>query len=166
MDQLLNDFSPGLFFMQAIILLILILLMRKFAWKPILDSLQDREDGIKDALDSADKAKKDMLALNADNERILKEARAERDSLLKDAREIKDRMITEAKDEAKEEAKAIMASATATIEVEKKAAIAELKKQVAHLSIEIAEKVIKKELASKDDQLALVDKILADVTLK
>jgi F-type H+-transporting ATPase subunit b len=165
MDQLLNDFSPGLFFMQAIILLILILLMRKFAWKPILDALQSREDGIQEALDSAEQAKKEMQSLNADNERILKEARAERDTLLKEAREIKEKMISEAKDEAQEQADTITANAKAAIEVEKKAAISELKTQVASLSISIAEKVVKNELDSKKDQLALVEKILGDVTL-
>ncbi|WP_108869509.1 F0F1 ATP synthase subunit B [Aquimarina aquimarini] len=165
MDQLLNDFSPGLFFMQAIILLILILLMRKFAWKPILNSLQDREDGIQGALDAAAEAKKEMQNLQADNERILNEARAERDSMLKEAKELKENMITDAKVEAQAEADKIVAKAQATIASEKKAAIADLKNQVAGLSVEIAEKVVRKELSGKDKQLELVETMLEDVTL-
>ncbi|WP_103867085.1 F0F1 ATP synthase subunit B [Aquimarina sp. I32.4] len=165
MDQLLNDFSPGLFFMQAIILLILILLMRKFAWKPILNSLQDREDGIQGALDAAAEAKKEMQNLQADNERILNEARAERDGMLKEARELKENMITDAKVEAQAEADKIVAQAQATIASEKKAAIVDLKNQVAGLSVEIAEKVVRKELSGKDKQLQLVETMLEDVTL-
>ncbi|WP_139957469.1 F0F1 ATP synthase subunit B [Flavicella sediminum] len=165
MEKLIEQFSLGLFFWQSVLFVALVLLLKKFAWKPILEAVNDREEGIKDALESAEAAKKEMQSLTADNQRILKEARAERDSLLKDAREIKEKIIAEAKEEAQEEASAIIDSAKAAIEVEKKAAISELKTQVAHLSIEIAEKVVKRELASKDDQLALVDKILGEVTL-
>ena len=104
MEQLLNDFSPGLFVVQTILLLGLIFLMVKFAWKPILNSLNEREEGIQSALDSAEEAKKEMQNLTAGNEKLIKEARAERDALLKEAREIKDKMISEAKEEAKEEA--------------------------------------------------------------
>ncbi|MFL1894403.1 F0F1 ATP synthase subunit B [Aquimarina sp. 2-A2] len=163
--DLLHDFSPGLFFMQTIILLILIFLMRKFAWKPILNSLNDREEGIQGALDAAENAKKELQNLQADNERIIKEARAERDSMLKEARVLKESMITEAKDEAQQEANKIVAQAQETIEGEKKAAIAELKQQVAAISIEIAEKVVRKELDNKENQMDLVDSMLGDVTL-
>ncbi|WP_459210287.1 F0F1 ATP synthase subunit B [Aquimarina rhabdastrellae] len=165
MDQLLNDFSPGLFFMQAIILLILILLMRKFAWKPILDSLNDREAGIQDALDAADKARKELQNLRSDNERIFNEARTERDNMLKEARELKESMINDAKAEAQAEAEKIVAKAQETIASEKKAAIADLKSQVAGLSVEIAEKVVRKELTSKENQMELVESMLGDVTL-
>ncbi|WP_378186018.1 F0F1 ATP synthase subunit B [Aquimarina sp. W85] len=163
--NLLHDFSPGLFFMQAIILLILIFLMRKFAWKPILNSLNDREEGIQGALDAAENAKKELQNLQADNERIIKEARAERDNMLKEARILKETMLTEAKDEAQQEANKIVAQAQETIEGEKKAAIAELKQQVAAISIEIAEKVVRKELDNKENQMNLVDSMLGDVTL-
>jgi len=166
MDKLIEQFSFGLFFWQLLLFIGLVLLLKKFAWKPILEAVNDREEGIKKALESAEEAKREMQSLNADNERILKEARVERDGLLKDAREIKDKMIVEAKEEAQEQATNIIDSAKAAIEVEKKAAVAELKKQVATLSIDIAEKVVKKELNSKEDQLALVDKILSDATLK
>ncbi|XCF06544.1 F0F1 ATP synthase subunit B [Tamlana crocina] len=165
MDQLLNDFSPGLFFMQAIILLILIVLMRKFAWKPILESLQSREDGIKDALESAEKARLEMQNLQADNKKLLNEAKAERDSLLKEARQMKDKMIEEAKGEAEVQANKMIEQAQAAIESEKKAAMAELKGQVSGLALEIAEKVVRKELSSKDKQLELVESMLTEKSL-
>ena len=163
--NLLNDFSPGLFVMQAVILLILILLMRKFAWKPILESLNTREEGIKGALEAADNAKKELQNLNAENERILNEARAERDGMLKEAREMKASMIASAKDEAQAEADKVIKQAQEAIVAEKKAAIADLKNQVAGISIEIAEKVVKTELADKNKQLELVSSLLKDVTL-
>jgi len=163
--NLLNDFSPGLFVMQAIILLILIFLMRKFAWKPILDSLNDREEGIQSALDAAENAKKDLQNLQADNERILNEARAERDTMLKEARELKTSMIATAKEEAEAEAEKVVKQAQETILAEKKAAVADLKNQVAGISVDIAEKVVKSELADKNKQLELVSSLLKDVTL-
>jgi F-type H+-transporting ATPase subunit b len=165
MDQLLNDFSPGLFFMQAIILLILIVLMRKFAWKPILDSLQSREEGIQNALDAAEDAKKEMQNLNADNEKLLKEARAEREVMLKEAREMKDQIVATAKQEAHAIADDMVLQAKATITSEKQAAMSELKSTVSGLALEIAEKVVRQELSNKDKQLELVEKSLAEVTL-
>jgi len=163
--DLLNDFSPGLFVMQAVILLILILLMRKFAWKPILESLNTREEGIKDALEAADNAKKELQNLNAENERVLNEARTERDSMLKEAREMKASMIASAKEEAQAEADKVIKQAQEAIVAEKKSAIADLKNQVAGISVEIAEKVVKTELADKNKQLELVSSLLEEVTL-
>ncbi|GAB1857958.1 F0F1 ATP synthase subunit B [Flavobacteriaceae bacterium MHTCC 0001] len=165
MEALLNDFSVGLFFMQAIILLIIILLMRKFAWKPILNALEERETGIEDALKSAENAKVEMQNLKADNEKLLKEARAERETLLKEARDMKNKIIEDAKTEAQQEASKLMAQAQASIETEKKAAIADLKSQVANLSIDIAEKVVKEELSNKGKQEKLVESLLGDATL-
>lgn len=165
MDKLIHDFSFGLFFWVAIIFAILIFLMRKFAWKPILEALNDREEGISSALEAAEKAKKELEALNADNERILKEARAERDSMLKDAREIKEKILTDAKDEANEQAEIIITNAKEAIAIEKQAALAELKSQIAGISIKIAKKVINSELASEKNQLELVEKSLKEVTL-
>jgi len=156
----------GLVFWTAITFLCLLFILKKFAWKPILDSVNEREDGIKNALASAEDAKKEMQNLNASNEQLLKDARAERDALMKDAREIKDKMISDAKEEAKEVTSKLIENAQASIEQEKQAALAELKKQVAELSIGIAETVIKKELTSKEDQLKLVEGILKEVTLK
>ena len=165
MDQLLNDFSPGLFVMQAVILIILILLMKKFAWKPILSSLDEREQGIQGALEAAEKARLEMKNLQASNEKLIKKAREERDEMLKEARTIKEKMISEASTEAEEKASKILANAQETIIAEKQAALAEIKAQVASLSIEIAEKVVKKELDSKEDQMKLVDSMLDDVKL-
>ncbi|WP_159949880.1 F0F1 ATP synthase subunit B [Polaribacter septentrionalilitoris] len=165
METLLNDFSPGLFVVSTILLLALIGLMVKFAWKPILNSLEERESGIEDALAAAENARKEMQNLTADNERLAKEARAERDAMMKEARDIRDKMIAEAKDDAKEVTTKLIETAQASIQQEKQAALAEIKKNVAELSIGIAESVIKKELSNKKDQLELVEGILKDVTL-
>lgn len=165
METLLNDFSPGLFIVQTILLLALILLLVKFAWKPILNSLNERESGIQDALVAAENARKEMQNLQADNDKLLKEARAEREMMLKEAREIKDNMISDSKEQAKIEGDKIIKQAQAAIESEKKAAMADLKSQVANLSIEIAEKVIKTKLSDKTKQLQLVDDLLGDIKL-
>ena len=165
MDKLINDFSFGLFFWQIILFVALLLLLRKFAWKPILNALNDREDGIKNALAEADKARQEMLNINADNERILNEARAERDGMLKEARDMKTNLIEEAKDEAKAQANKLVEQAKTTIENEKLAAIKDIKSQVANLSIDIAEKVVKEELSNKDKQLKLVDQLLGEIKL-
>jgi F-type H+-transporting ATPase subunit b len=156
----------GLFFWQTIVFLVLIFLMAKFAWKPILGAVKDREDSINNALASAENARKEMQNLHADNEKLLQEARMQRDAILKDARELKEKVIADASLEAQEKADRIVAQAQATIQNEKNAAMADIKNQVAALSIEIAEKVIRKELSSTDKQHQLVDEMLADVTLK
>ncbi len=155
----------GLVFWTIITFLILLFLLRKFAWKPILGAVSDREEGIKDALASAEKARQEMENLQADNERILKEARAERETMLKEAREMKAKMIADAKDEAQAQASKMIEQAQAAIDSEKKAAMAELKSHVAGLSIEIAEKVVREELSNKDKQLKLVENMLGETTL-
>lgn len=165
METLLNDFSPGLFIMQAIILIILVVLLGKFAWKPIINSLDDREQGISEALAAAENAKLEMKKLEASNEAAAAEARAQRDAMLKEAREIKEKMIAEASTEAQEKADKIIAQAQETIEAEKKAALADIKTQVAELSVDIAEKVTRKELSEKDAQLALIDKMLTEANI-
>lgn len=165
MEKLINDFSFGLFFWQAIILLVLILLMVKFAWKPIMESITAREEGIKDAIASAETAKREMMNLKADNQRLLDEARAERDTMIKEAREIKEKMISDAKSEAQVQGAKMIEQAKASIESEKNAALAELKSQVSGLSVEIAEKLLKAELSNKESQSALVEKMLGEVKL-
>ncbi|KGO89098.1 F0F1 ATP synthase subunit B [Flavobacterium suncheonense] len=165
MEKLINDFSFGLFFWQAIILLVLILLLVKFAWKPIMESITAREEGIRDAIASAETARKEMLNLKADNQRLLDEARAERDTMLKEAREIKEKMIADAKSEAQIQGAKMIEQAKATIEGEKNAALAELKTQVSGLSLEIAEKLLKGELSNKASQTVLVEKMLDEVKL-
>jgi len=163
MDLITPEF--GLIFWTALTFAILLFVLKKFAWKPILGAIGSREDGIKEALESAEKARLEMQNLNADNERILKEARAERELLLKDAREIKTKMITDAKDEAQVQANKMIEQAQVAIESEKKTAMAELKNHVAGLSVEIAEKVIREELSDKNIQLKLVESMLDDAKL-
>jgi F-type H+-transporting ATPase subunit b len=165
MEKLINDFSFGLFIWQVVIFVGLIFLLKKFAWKPILDAVNDREEGIKNALLSADNARKEMLNLQSDNQRILQEARLERDSLLKDAREMKEKMISDAKNEAQIQGLNMIEQAKAAIESEKNAAMAELKSHVATLSLEIAEKLLKDELSNKEAQVKLVEKMLGDAKL-
>ncbi|WP_036381039.1 F0F1 ATP synthase subunit B [Muricauda sp. MAR_2010_75] len=165
MEKLLEEFSLGLFFWQTVLFGLLLFLLYKFAWKPILKAVNDREEGIKNALDAADAAKKEMQNVTADSEKLLKEARAERDALLKEAREIKESIVSEAKEQAKVEGNKMIKQAQATIESEKKAAVSEIKAQVANLSLEIAEKVIKEELSDKKKQQKLVDDMLGDIKL-
>jgi len=155
----------GLVFWSIVTFLFLLIIMRKFAWKPILGAVEERENGIKDALASAEKAKLEMQNLTADNERILKEARAERETLLKEAREIKANMIADAKTEAESQANKLIEQAQIAIQGEKKAAIAELKIQVAELSVNIAEKIVREELSNNDKQLKLVEDMLGEATL-
>lgn len=165
MEKLIEQFSLGLFFWQLLLFVVLVLILAKYAWKPILNAVNEREEGIKDALEEADKARKEIENLTADNERILKEARIERDGILKEAREMKDAIITEAKEEAQAQANKVIEQAQQTIESEKQAAIAELKSQVATLSLGIAEKVIKEQLADDKKQVKLVDDMLKDVSI-
>jgi F-type H+-transporting ATPase subunit b len=165
MEKLINDFSFGLFIWQVVIFVGLIFLLKKFAWKPILDAVNDREEGIKNALESADNARNEMLNLQADNQRILQEARTERDAMLKDAREIKEKMVSDAKNEAQAQGVKMIEQAKAAIESEKNAAMAELKLQVSTLSLEIAEKLLKDELSNKEAQTKLVEKMLGDAKL-
>ncbi|SDD70262.1 ATP synthase F0 subcomplex B subunit [Pricia antarctica] len=165
MEKLINEFSVGLFFWQTVLFIILLLLLRKFAWKPILDAVNDREAGIKNALVAAEEAKKEMQNVTADSEKLLKEARTEREAMLKEAREIKDKMIADSKEQAKIEGDKMIKHAQSAIESEKKAAVADIKNQVAELSIAIAEKVLKEELSNKKEQLKLVENLLGDVKL-
>ena len=163
MDLITPEF--GLVFWTLITFLVLLFILRKFAWKPILGAVSDREEGIKDALASAEKARQEMENLTADNERILKEARLERENMLKEARELKAKMIADAETDAQEKANKIIEKAQAAIESEKKAAMAELKSHVAGLSVDIAEKVVREELSNKDKQLKLVEDMLGEATL-
>lgn len=155
----------GLLFWMLLSFLIVLFLLKKFAWKPILGALKEREDSIKKSLNDADKARQTVANLKVDNEKLLMEARAERDEILKQARDVKKEIVAEAKEKAKEEASNIMKSARETIHNERMAAITELKNQVGILSIEIAEKVLAEELSSVDKQKKLIDRLLKDVNL-
>lgn len=164
MNPLLSP-SYGLIVWTLIAFLTILFLLRKFAWKPILKALSDRENSITDALNTAKKAKEEMLALQSNNEKLLNDARAERDKLLKEAREVKDAIIAEAKGKAQAEANKIMASTRDSINNEKMAAITELKNQVAKMSIEIAEKILRHELSNDEKQKTLVENLLKDISL-
>ena len=155
----------GLMFWTCVVFVLLLVLLKKFAWKPILDAVDERNESIDNALKSAENAKAEMQALNADNERILAEARLERDALLKEAREIKGNIINEAKEQANVEADKILTSAKEQISNEKMKAITELKNTVAELSIDMATMVIKSELKDTDKQKQLVTEALKEAEL-
>lgn len=155
----------GLVFWTTVVFVILFVLLAKFAWKPILGAIKEREQSIESALAAAENAKAEMQKLKSDNEQILMQARNERDALLKDARETREKMISEAKAIAASESEKMLAAARINILNEKTAAIAELKNQVATLSIEIAEKILKSELSSDEKQNTLVNNMLKDVNL-
>jgi len=155
----------GLIFWSTITFLFLLIILKKFAWKPILDAVNEREEGIRNALLSAENARKEMQNLKSDNEKLLALAREERDAMMKDVREIKEKIINEAKTQAQVQGLKMIEQAKAAIEGEKNAAMAELKLQVATLSISIAEKLLKEELSNKEAQTKLVEKMLSDAKL-
>lgn len=157
--------GPGLIIWQAFVFLLLFLLLSKLAWKPILGSLKEREESIQQALDSAENAKKEMASLKADNEKLLREAREERDKILKEAREAANRMHDQAQADAKKTAYKIIDDAKAVIQTEKNAALREVKAQVAMFSLEIAEKLIKKNLADDKAQKELADTYIKELKL-
>lgn len=157
--------SIGLIFWTSIVFIILLFILTKFAWKPILSAVKSREQKIENALKEAEIAREEIQKLKSDNEKLLQQARAEADEIIKEAREIKDKTIAQAKEEAQKEAQKILRNAQESIEAQKNAAIAEIKQQVATLSIEIASKILKKELSNTDAQKQLVKQMLEDVTL-
>ncbi|MCI3935963.1 F0F1 ATP synthase subunit B [Chryseobacterium aahli] len=158
--ELIHQFSSGLFIIQTVIFLALLFLLGKFAWKPILTSINDRETSIVDALNQAKLAKKEMEDLKSDNERIIREAKIERDSILKEAREIKDRIVGEAKDVAKAEGDKLIEAAKQTIQTEKNAAMSEIRTQIGALSVNIAESILQKNLEKSEAQDELVQNYL------
>ena len=155
--------SVGLIFWTAVVFIILLVLLRSLAWKPILSAVKEREQSIEDALNAAKKAKEEMALLNAQNEKIMKEARVERDAILKEAREMKENIINEAKNSATVEANKLIENAKSAIQNEKASAMADIKNQVGQLSIEIAEKILTKELSDKSAQEALVNDVIDQV---
>jgi F-type H+-transporting ATPase subunit b len=157
--------GSGLIIWQAIIFVLLFIVLSMFAWKPILASLKERETSIQDALDTADKARAEMAKLTADNANLLKEAREERDRMLKEAREVANRLKDEAQSDAKKAADKIMTEARAAINVEKEAAMRDVRNQVAIFSLEVAEKLMKKNLSSDKEQKGLVEGYIKDLKL-
>lgn len=154
----------GLFFWALLLFVILFFMLRKFAWKPIMKGIHDREISIQTSLDEAKQAREEMQNLKSDNEKLVAEARAERDHLLSEAREMKDKIIAEAKKTAEEEATRIVTSAREQINSEKMAAMTELKNQVGNLSLEIAEKVLRNELSNAPAQKELVEKLVSELS--
>ena len=155
----------GLIFWMTITFSIVLFLLSKFAWKPILNSIRDREDSINNALNSAEEARKQMDALKSDNEKLLNQARAERDLMLKEANEMKESIIAQAKKSAEEEGHKIIVKANASIESAKINAMNELKTQVAVLSVDLAEKVLRKKMEDRAQQESFVNENLKSITL-
>lgn len=155
----------GLLFWMTLTFGLLLFILGKFAWKPIMKMLHEREDSIEKALNAAEDAKKEMLKLKAGNEQLLLEAKEERDALLRDARKVRESIIDEARLKANEEANRIIENARESINFEKMAAINDLKNQIAAISIEIAEKLILQELTDKDKQHQLTEKLLKEVKI-
>ena len=155
----------GLIFWTTLCFLLLVVLLGKYAWKPILGSLKEREESIQTALDQAEKAKMEMASLKSDNEKLLKEAREERDKILRDARTASSQLQEEAQASAKKTANKIITDAKAVINIEKEAALRDIKAQVAQFSLEIAEKLIKKNLSTDKSQKELVDTLIKDLKL-
>lgn len=158
--------SPGigLIFWMTVAFSLLLFILGKFVWPPVMRALHEREEAIENALHEADKARKEMEDLRFSNEQLLREARDERDGILRDARKVRETIIEDAKAKASEEANRIIESATERIQFEKMAAITELKNQIASLSIEIAEKVLGQELSDPEKDKALVEKSINDIS--
>jgi F-type H+-transporting ATPase subunit b len=155
--------AVGTLFWSVLIFVLFFLILTKFAWKPILSAVNARDEMIKGSLESAAKAREDMLKLQSDNEAILRKAREERENILKEARDVRDKLISEAKGKATEEAEKLIAKARAGIENEKLKAISEIHDQVATLSVEIASKLLGEKLKQTGEQEKLIDSYLKEV---
>ena len=163
MDLILPDY--GLLFWTGLVFCLLLFLLAKFAWKPILNAVNVREQKIHEALELAAKTKAEMQLLQAEHEKILKAARAERDAMMKDAKETAVQMVEDAKNKAKVEANKIVESAKTSIAMEKAAAILDLKNQLAGFSLDIAEKIVRGELSTDAKQKALAEKLADDINM-
>jgi F-type H+-transporting ATPase subunit b len=163
MDLLIPE--VGLVVFQTIAFLLLLFVLSKFAWKPVLAAIKERENSIDDALNKAELAKQEMARLTSQNEELMKQARAERDEILKEAKKLKDNIVNEAKTQAQTEGAKLIEKARIEIENQKKAAVAELKGQVSALSLDIAERVLRSQLDDKAKQQDLVANLLKDVEL-
>jgi F-type H+-transporting ATPase subunit b len=155
----------GLFFWNLVAFLVVLLILKKFAWKQILQSLNEREQGITDALASADRVKKEMAQLKNENEALMAKAVEERTQMLKEARETRDKIVNEAKEQAKVEANKILLDASAAIHQQKMAALTEVKNQIGNLVVEVSEKVLRRELAAKQEQENYIRDLAKDIKL-
>ncbi len=155
----------GMIFWSTLFFLVLLFILGKFAWPAILTAVKARNESIRHALDAADKAKEEMAQLQASNEKILAEAKAERDALMKEAKVVKEKLIADAKEQASVEANKLVQSAREAIQAEKSAALHEMKEQIAGLSVEIAEKILRIKLEESKAQKELVDKLINEADL-
>lgn len=153
----------GLIFWMTLSFLLLFFILKKFAWKPILNSLHAREKKIEDALNAAELVQEEMKHMKIDNEKLLRDAKVEREKIIAEARQLKERILDDAKQKGNEEAQRIIESAKEAIQFEKLSAITELKNQLALLSIEIAEKVLQEDLTDKPKQTLLIEKLIDEV---
>lgn len=163
MDLLSPDF--GLIFWTVLIFLLTFLILRKFAWKPILNMLGEREKNIADSIETAERIKSEMSQMKLEHEQVLAEAKAERSRILKEAKEVKDQIISEAKEQAKAEARKIVEAAQVAINNQKMAALTDVKNQVGNLVIEVAEKVLRRELADKQVQRQYISRLTDEIKL-
>jgi len=159
--------SPGigLIFWMTLAFGLLLFILGKFVWPPVMRSIHEREDAIENALHEADKARREMEELRFSNEQLLREAKEERDGIMRDARKVRETIIEDAKLKATEEANRIVENANERIQFEKMAAITDLKNQIANLSIEIAEKILRQELSDPEKDKAIVEKSIKDISL-
>jgi F-type H+-transporting ATPase subunit b len=155
----------GLFIWTFVAFLCVFFILRKFAWKPILTMPGEREQGIAESIAAADKIKAEMSLMKSENENLMAQAREERAQMLKDAKEIKERIVTEAKDQAKAEANKIIADAQQQIQQQKMAALTEVKNQIGKLSVEVAEKILRKQLATSEDHGQYVNMLAEEIKL-
>jgi F-type H+-transporting ATPase subunit b len=155
----------GTIFWTTLIFGLFFIILSKFAWKPVLNAIKSRDEMIKGSLNEAEKARKDMLKLQSDNEAIIRKAREEREVILKDARDVRDRLIADAKDKASLEADKLVEKARVGIESEKRKALAEIHEQVANLSVDIASKLLGEQLKKTEEQSKLIDKYLKEINL-
>ncbi|WP_096686739.1 F0F1 ATP synthase subunit B [Ichthyobacterium seriolicida] len=156
----------GLLFWMIISFVILLLLLKKFAWGPILSALNNREEYIKKSLEGAQKARIEMDNISAEGQKVINEARIESEAVLKETREIRDKIISEARQQAEQEAKNIFKKAEEQIEQEKRSAMLELKSEIANLAITVAQKIVRRELSSDKDQSDLIQETLKGIDLK
>ena len=156
----------GTLFWTVVIFTLFFLILKRFAWKPVLNIVKQRDEMIKGSLASAEKARKEMLKLQSDNEAILKKAREERETILKEARDVRDKLIAEAKGKASEEAEKLIDKARTGIEREKAIALADIREQVASLSVDIASKLLGEKLKQTGEQQKLIDNYLRDIDFK
>lgn len=157
--------NPGLIFWMVVVFLLVVFILAKFAWKPIIKGLKDRENEIQGALDLAERTRAEMIQLKSDNEKLIAEANAVRDRILRDARDAADKTILESKDKAAVEAQKIIESARETIRNEEQMAVSKIRKEVATLSLEIAEKVLQRELKDKEAQEKLIGELATTARL-